>query len=553
MSTAQVVVAGGGPVGMMLAAELALAGVRPVLLERLPAPSGQSRALGLHSRTVEVLDQRGLLDRFSEGAPVWPRGHFAGLRKLELSRLDGRHTYALMVPQSRTEQLLAEWAVELGAEVRRGHELVGVDQDQDGVTLTVRGPAGEQPLRADWLVGCDGGSSAVRRLTGIGFPGTPSTLNAVLGDVRLDVEPVGSGPLLDRLPGGLFGVVPLGGRLFRVVAAEFGVTPPDRDRPVTMDELRAAVRRVTGAELGMRDPSWLSRFGNATRQAESYRLGRVLLAGDAAHVHFPAGGQGLNTGIQDAVNLGWKLARTALGAAPPGLLDSYHDERHPVGHRVCLNTQAQLALMDPSLQVDALRDLFEELMGLEQVNRYLAEMITGLQIRYDMGGPNHPLTGRRVPDVELAGPGDLPLGSLLGQLRDGHFVLLDPTASAGLAAVAAGRPGVDVVAARPVPPSALDGTAALLVRPDGYVAWVGADPESLTDCLDRWTGPGRLPARSRSRPDRPGSEPVGQPPGAGWSGPEPAGQAAGAGPLVCPPDRPRVGPAGRLRSRRDAR
>jgi len=477
-----VVVVGAGPVGLMLACELGLAGVRPIVLERLSRPTGQSRALGLHSRTVEVLDQRGLLDRFSEGAPVWPKGHFAGMRLLELDQLDGRHTYALMVPQSRTEALLEERAAELGADLRRGHELLGLEQDSDGVRLTVGGPAGEYELAADYVVGCDGGSSRVRKLAGVGFPGSSSTLNAVLGDVQLDQTP--TGPHLSRCSGGVFGTVPLGGDRYRIVAAEFVPPTAHRDDPVTLQELIDTTRRVTGLDIEVGETYWLSRFGNATRQAENYRSGRVFLAGDAAHVHFPAGGQGLNTGVQDAVNLGWKLAAVARGEASSSLLDTYHLERHPVAKRVCHNTQAQLALMNPSPSVDPLRDLFAELLAFREVNKFISEMITGLDVRYPVPGATdepHPLLGTRLPDWPLLVDGE-PLGAMR-LLHPGRGFLLDLTGgrrTEELAAAAAGR--VRVITATATEPNRPE---ALLVRPDGYVAWIDGD---LDAALEAWFG-----------------------------------------------------------------
>ncbi|MFI9386650.1 FAD-dependent monooxygenase [Kutzneria sp. NPDC052558] len=475
-----VVVVGAGPVGLMLACELGLAGVRPIVLERLSQATGQSRALGLHSRTVEVLDQRGLLDRFSEGAPVWPKGHFAGMRLLELDQLDGRHTYALMVPQSRTEALLEERAVELGSDLRRGHELLGLDQDSGGVRLTVAGPAGEYELAADYVVGCDGGSSRVRKLAGIEFPGNSSTLNAVLGDVQLDQTP--TGPHLSRCSGGVFGTVPLGGDRYRIVAAEFVPPTAHRDDPVTLQELIDTTRRVTGLDIEVGETYWLSRFGNATRQAANYRSGRVFLAGDAAHVHFPAGGQGLNTGVQDAVNLGWKLAAVIRGEASPSLLDTYHAERHPVAKRVCHNTQAQLALMNPSPSVDPLRDLFAELLAFREVNKFISEMITGLDVRYPMpGGGEHSLLGTRLPDWPL-----LVDGAEVGAMRllhAGQGFLLDLTGgrrTPELLDAAGGR--VRVVTATAAEPGRPE---ALLVRPDGYVAWIDGDLEAA---LQAWFG-----------------------------------------------------------------
>ena len=499
-----VVVAGGGPVGLMAACELALGGVSVLVLERLEEPTGQSRALGLHSRTVEVFEQRGLLDKVEEQAPVWPKGHFAGLRKVDLTKLAGKHTYALMVPQSRTEELLAERALELGVEIRRGHEVTGLAQDDDGVTVTVRTADGDYDVRTGYLVGCDGGSSRVRNLAGIDFPGTASTVNAVLGDVQILGEQPQARELL-RLAGGLFGMIPLGGDRYRIVAVEFDTESVARDIPLTVPELRATALRVSGSELQIGESYWLSRFGDASRQAAQYQAGRVLLAGDAAHIHFPAGGQGLNTGLQDAYNLGWKLAATIRGTAPEGLLATYHSERHPVGHRVCMNTRAQLALMHPSERITPLRDMFSELMELPQVNTYIAEMITGLDVRYPMGGeqdgrPDHPLVGVRVPALRVhTGQGTTTVPALL---RDGDALLLDFTEGGALAGQAAPwAAAVRHVAARPDDEDKTGDLAAVLVRPDGYVAWVssdGGDADGLQRALATWFTPHDRPLRSHT-------------------------------------------------------
>ncbi|MFB7946729.1 FAD-dependent monooxygenase [Kitasatospora phosalacinea] len=489
-----VVIAGGGPVGLMLACELGLAGVDTVVLERLEHPTGESRALGLHSRTVEVLHQRGLLDRVGNQVPVWPKGHFAGLRKVDMTKLDAEHSYALMVPQSRTEEILHERALELKVDVRRGHRVVSLEHGPDGVTVGVEGPDGPYRLDGRYLVGCDGGASTVRKLVDVPFPGTASTVNALLGDVQLIGEQPAGRELL-RLAGGLFGLIPLGEGLYRVVAVEFDAEPVPRDVPVTTDELAAAAKRVSGLDLTIGEARWMSRFGNATRLVERYRTGSVLLAGDAAHVHFPAGGQGLNTGIQDALNLGWKLAGTVNGWAPEALLDSYEAERRPVAKRVCMNTRAQLAMMHPAPEIDPLRELFSELMDLDQVNRYIGEMITGLDIRYPMGGedgaaePSHALVGRRLPPLPLlTSDGQV---NALELLAAGRGLLID-LADALPAAWADGRTDrLTRLTATLADPAKAPQTAALLVRPDGYVAWACAEPggiEGLAEALDRWFG-----------------------------------------------------------------
>jgi 2-polyprenyl-6-methoxyphenol hydroxylase-like FAD-dependent oxidoreductase len=470
----EVIVVGGGPTGLMLACELGLMRVPVAVLERLSEPTGLSKALGMHPRSLETLDLRGLLDRFA-GTPV-PWINFAGFT-VELPELGGSQPHSLAVPQARVEAVLEARALELGVDVRRGHELVGLHQDQEGVTVDVRGPDGEHRLRGRYLVACDGAHSAVRHGCGIEYAGTDPTLVAVLGDVRLSDTPGGALPRgLTRTGTGIVAAFPLEPGVTRVAAIEWGRPPVDRDVPVTLDELRSAIRRVLGAEPAMSDPRWLSRTTDTARQAERYRDGRVFLAGDAAHVHFAFGGQGLNTGLQDAANLGWKLAAAVRGWAPPGLLDTYHRERHAVGERVLMNTRAQVAMSAPGAMVTAVRALFGELLTREQVRRHLAEMITGVDIRYDMGadGAAHPLVGGWAPDLPLVASGG---ASRVGELmRGGRAVLLDLAERGGLRDVAAGwADRLDVVAARcdgrPAPADAL------LIRPDGYVAWAAASGE----------------------------------------------------------------------------
>lgn len=478
---------------MLLAGELRLNATEVTVLEKLPEPSGRSRAFRLQPRTLEILDSRGLLDLFERDHLQWPKAHFAGIQPLlKLDRLDGARPYSLMIPQAETERLLEEWATGLGAEIRRGHELLSLAQDEEGVTATVAGPRGNHTIRARYLVGCDGGRSTVRRAAGIGFSGTGGSVTALLGDIRLTdpgALPVGVPGTL-RTPAGLLMAVALEEGVTRVLTTEFeGAAGADRDAPVTLEELRAAVRRVTGVDVPMDGQTWLSRFSDATRLAERYREGRVLLAGDAAHVHFPIGAQGLNLGLQDALNLGWKLAAEVAGRAPEGLLDSYHRERRPVAVRVLRETQAQLALMHPDERVDALRELFAELLALDEVNLLLSELVSGLDVVYDLTGgadlPVHPLTGRRAPDIALETVWGVTRTAEL--LRSGRPVLLDPTDSGKAAAAAAGwADRVDVVTGR----SAQDVSApAVLVRPDGYVAWAAEQgDEGLRAALTRWFG-----------------------------------------------------------------
>ncbi|MEV6210104.1 FAD-dependent monooxygenase [Kitasatospora sp. NPDC051914] len=494
-----VVVAGSGPVGLMLAAELRLAGVRVLVVERLTEPAGHDRAGVLHTRTVEYLDMRGLLERFKDGMATVSGLPFGGIfsRGLDHTLVETGHPYSLLVPQSRTEELLAEHAAALDTEIRRGHELTGLAQDADGVTVTLATPDGERRVRARYLVGCDGGRSTVRRLAGIGFPGFAPSVSALIGYVTLTERDVpkrwlrtGNGVVVLAFP-------PEGGT-GRVVVIEYGRPHPSPQQPVTLEELRAAVHRVHGRELDLVEPVlWMSRFSDATRLAETYRSGRVLLAGDAAHVHFPIGGQGLNTGVHDAVNLGWKLAAEIHGWAPPGLLDTYHRERHRAVERVLLYTRAQLALMNPDEHhVTALRQVFEELLFLEDTNRHLTAALNGLDLRYgEEEGPDggtagrHPLEGRFVPDLDLEADG-LPTRTA-ELLRRGRGVLIDLTADGAPARTAAPwRNRIDITTAR----APQDAPTALLLRPDGHVAWAAAPgPAGTTDglaaALTRWFGP----------------------------------------------------------------
>lgn len=501
--SSEVLVVGGGPVGMLLAGELRLHGAEVTVLERLPEPSGRSRAFRLQPRTLELLDARGLLERFEADHLRWPKAHFAGVSPLlRLDRLDSAHPYSLLIPQARTERLLEEWATELGARILRGHELTGLTQDAERVTARVAGPDGEYAFTAGYLVGCDGGRSTVRKAAGIGFPGTGGGVTALLGDVRLEdpaALPVGV-PGTMRTPRGLLMAVALEEGVTRVLTTEFGGAQEqedgrsrdrDRDAPVTLEELRAGIRRVTGAEVPVGEATWLSRFSDATRLAENYRSGRVLLAGDAAHVHFPIGAQGLNLGLADAVNLGWKLAAESAGRAPEGLLDSYHAERHPVAVRVLRETRAQLALMNPDERVDALREVFSELLAIDEVNLLLSELTSGLDVVYDLAdeaGPGsvHPRTGRRAPELSLrtAEGATVRLAELL---RPGRPVLVDPTPAGKAAAAAAGwADRVAVVTGEPVDAEA---APALLVRPDGHVAWAADEgDEGLRAALARWFG-----------------------------------------------------------------
>lgn len=467
-----VIVAGAGPTGLMLACELRLHGLNPVVLEKETEPTKVVRALGLHARSIEVMDQRGLLERFLELGTKYPvGGFFAGITAPQ-PELDSAHAYVLGIPQTVTDRLLAEHAAEMGLDIRRGREVVGATQDAEGVTVDL---ADGSRLRAQYLVGCDGGRSTVRKLAGIDFPGEPTRVETLLGEVELDapLETVTAVVTEVRKTQRRFGVGPSGSGTFRFVVPAEGLSE-DRTVPPTMEEVKRQLVATAGTDFGVHSPRWLSRFGDATRLAERYRAGRVLLAGDAAHIHPPVGGQGLNLGIQDAFNLGWKLAAEVAGWAPAGLLDSYESERHPVAAAVLDNTRAQMELISLEPGPRAVRRLLTELIDIEEVNRRLTEKITGTAIRYDFGdGPE--LLGRRLRDVRLKD------GRLYELMHAGRGLLLDQT---GRLSVAGWADRVDHV----VDVSDELDVPAVLLRPDGHVAWVGDDQDDLLAHLPTWFG-----------------------------------------------------------------
>ncbi|WP_026152058.1 FAD-dependent monooxygenase [Actinopolyspora halophila] len=485
---APVIVVGAGPAGLVLAAELRLAGVDVIVVERLHERTGESRGLGFTARTMEIFDQRGLLPRFGE-IETSNQGHFGGI-PVDFGVLEGAHQAAKTIPQSTTEAVLEEWARELGVDIRRGHEFQEVRDDANGVEVTVRSSEGEHVLRAGWLVGCDGGRSAVRKSVGFDFPGTAATMEMFLADIRnieLDSRMIGQ-----TLPGGMVMVGQLPGDITRIIVCERDNPPQRRTESPEFSEVADAWKRLTGVDISHAEPVWVSAFGDATRQVTEYRRGRVLLSGDAAHIHLPAGGQGMNASIQDSVNLGWKLGAVIRGEAPEALLDTYHGERHEVGRRLLMNTQAQGLLFLSGEHMQPLRDVFSELVRYEEVSRYLAAMVSGLDIHYDVGSGSNPLLGYRMPKTELVK--DQRRRDSTELLHRGRGVLLDLEDNPTLR----GRAGpwtdrVDVVTAERARESGpLSGTAAVLVRPDGYVAWAapGSDHD-LPMALERWFGPAR--------------------------------------------------------------
>ena len=483
MAEHAVVVAGGGPTGLMLAGELALAGVDVAIVERRVSQDViGSRAGGLHSRTIEVLDQRGIADRFLSQGQVAQVAGFAWIR-LDISDFPTRHNYGLGLWQKHIERILAGWVGELKVPTYRGREVTGIAQDGTGVDVEL---SDGQSLRAAYLVGCDGGRSLIRKAAGIDFPGWDPTTSCLIAEVEMDQEPewglrrdaIGVHSL-SRLEGG-----PVRGVL--VTEQRVGHTAEP-----TLRDLSEALIAVYGTDYGIHSPTSISRFTDMTRQAASYRERRVLLAGDAAHVHFPVGGQGLNIGVQDAVNLGWKLAQVVKGTSPESLLDTYHAERHPVAARVLRNTMAQTALLRTDDRIEALRDTVSELLSMDEPRKRFAAMMSGLDIHYDLG-EGHPLLGRRMPDLDLVTPnGPLRVFTLL---HDARPVLLNLGETGGFDITAWGD-RVQLIDAKhdgvwelPVLGQAT-APAAVLIRPDGYVAWVGHGTGiGLCEALTTWFG-----------------------------------------------------------------
>lgn len=467
-----VVIAGCGPTGAMLAAELRLHDVRVLILEKDTQPASFVRIVALHIRSLELMAMRGLLERMLQHGRQRPAGgFFAAIPKPAPPDLDSAHAYLLGIPQPVIVQLLEEHAIDLGAEVRRGCAVAGFEQEDEGVSVEL---ADGERLRSRYLVGCDGGRSTVRKLLGVGFPGEPSRTETLMGEMEVGVPHDEIAARVTEIgethqP---FWLRPFGAGIYSVVVPAAGIS--DRAEPPTLDEFKQQLRAIAGTDFGVHYPRWLSRFGDATRLAERYRVGRVLLAGDAAHIHPPIGGQGLNLGIQDAFNLGWKLAAQIHGWAPNTLLDTYQAERHPVAAEVLDNTRAQIELLSTEPGPQAVRRLLTDLMDFEEVNRFLIEKITAIDIRYDFGeGPD--LLGRRLPDIEVND------GNLYGFLHRGRGLLLDRT---DRLSVGAWSDRVDELA----DPRAVLDAPCVLLRPDGHVAWIGEDQRDLDDHLSRWFG-----------------------------------------------------------------
>jgi 2-polyprenyl-6-methoxyphenol hydroxylase-like FAD-dependent oxidoreductase len=494
MTEHAVVIAGGGPTGLMLAGELALAHADVAIVERRADQNlAGSRAGGLHSRTIEVLDQRGIAERFLEEGQVAQVAAFSGI-SLDISDFPTRHPYGLGLWQNHIERILGDWVRELRVPIHFGSEVTGLAQDDSGVDVEL---SGGRSLRADYLVGCDGGRSIVRKAAGIEFPGWDPTTSNLIAEVEMAEEPELG---IRRDARGIHGLgrVEYEIRDGEIIYADSGpvrvmVTEEHvRSTEPTLGDLSEGLIAVYGTDYGIHSPIWISRFTDMTRQAASYREGRVLLAGDAAHVHAPDGGQGLNIGVQDAVNLGWKLAEVVHGRAPESLLDTYHAERHPIAARVLRNTMAAVALRRADDRTQALRDTVTELLGLDESRKWFGGVMSGLEVQYDLG-EGHPLIGRRMPDLDLVtADGPLRVFTLLHDARPlllnlGERGSLDVTSWAErvrlVDAAYAGTWELPVLGTVAAP-------TAVLIRPDGYVAWVGDGTElGLVDALTTWFGP----------------------------------------------------------------
>ena len=483
MTQPAVVIAGAGPTGLMLGAELTLARVDVAVVEKKQDPERVGAgALGLHARTLEVFDQRGIVGRFLEaGTPAQVNG-FAGVR-FDISDFPSRHPYGLALAQKHTERILQGWAQELGVPVLRGVEITGFAEDSSGIDVAL---SDGRTLRAQYLVGCDGGRSFVRKATGIGFPGADPTISHLIAEARLTETP-GWGLRTDDIGNHAFSEVADDGRVgILVTERQIGTGEP------TLADLRQGLIAHDGTDYGVHDPSWITRFTDMTRQAEAYRKGRVLLAGDAAHIHYPAGGFGISLGVQDAVNLGWKLAEVVTGTAPDTLLDTYHAERHPVAASLVRYTMATVALGRHDERTKALSSIVTELVGMPEARSRIAGEMSGLSIRYDLG-EGHALLGRRMPDLDVT-------------MTDGQRRVFSYLHRARPVVFNFGRPGnldidrwTDRVELADVTDNGawelpvlgtVSAPSAVLVRPDGYVAWVGdGTSDGLAEALTTWFGP----------------------------------------------------------------
>ena len=483
MSGHEVVIAGGGPTGMMLAGELALARIDVAIFEQRPGQAlAGSRAGGLHSRGIELLDQRGIAARFLDEGNAAQAATFASV-VLDMSDFPTRHPYALGLWQNHIERIMAGWVAELGVPTDYGSAVTGFTQGEAGVDVRL---ANGRTIRARYLIGCDGGRSVVRKAAGIDFPGWDPTTSNLIAEVEVAVEPewgishtaLGISSLNRMEDGGPVRVL--------VTEQEIG-----SESEPTLADLSEALTRVYGTDYGIHSPTWISRFTDMTRQAATYRAERVLLAGDSAHIHYPAGGQGLQNGMQDAVNLGWKLAQVIRGTSPDSLLDTYEAERHPATARSIRHTMAQTALLRPEPRVEALRDAVAETMRMEEPRKHFAALISGLDVRYDLGD-GHPLLGRRMPDLDLLAPaGPRRVFTLLHDARPALINLGEP----GAIDIAPWADRVQLVDAEYDGPwelpaiGAVPAPTAILIRPDGHVAWVGEPGDAkLTEALTTWFG-----------------------------------------------------------------
>ncbi len=482
-----IVICGGGPTGLMLAGELALAGADVAIVERRADQQlAGSRAGGLHARSIELLDQRGVADRFLAAGEAMQVTGFA-LTRLDISDFPTRHNYGLALWQNHIERILAEWVAELGVPTYRARDVIGFGEDEAGVDIAL---SDGSSLRTGYLVGCDGGRSLIRKMAGIDFPGWDPTISNLIAEVELEEEPEWG---IRRDAIGLHGLSRMDdGKTVRAMITE---QRAGRASDPGLSDLSEGLIAVYGTDYGVHNPSWISRFSDMTRQAATYRKGRILLAGDAAHVHSPDGGQGLNIGLHDAVNLGWKLARVAAGTAPDGLLDSYHAERHPAAARVLRSTMAQVALRRADERSGALREIVAELLAMDEPRRRVAGMMSGLDVQYDLG-EGHALLGRRMPDLDLvSADGSVRVFALLHDARP-VLVNLDETGTIDISSWAdrvmlldaryEGIWDLPVIGTVPAP-------TAVLVRPDGHVAWVGdGNDDGLAEALTTWFGPAAI-------------------------------------------------------------